>query len=348
MGMNNTKEGGAQDGAAHFSFTVSGEEAGARLDRFLAERPQVAAAHLSRSRIKALIDEGRAAVGGRATADASRRLHAGDEVALAVPPPAPAEPRAENIALKVVYEDAHLIVVDKPAGLVVHPASGHESGTLVNALIAHCGESLSGVGGVKKPGIVHRLDKDTSGLLVAAKTDAAHRGLSRLFSDHGRTLHLIREYRAFVWGALDRPHGTIEAPVGRHATQRAKMAVVPAARGREAITHWEALEPYGAASLVACRLETGRTHQICVHMAHVGHPLIGDSTYGAGFKTKAALLDEGARAAVKALGRQALHAATLGFAHPATGDELLFESSLPPDLLALRAALRRDFALDRK
>jgi 23S rRNA pseudouridine1911/1915/1917 synthase len=334
-----TQQSGGE--GALLAFVVPQESAGGRLDRFLAERPEAAAAHLSRSRIKTLIEEGRVRVGGRAATDAGRRLAAGDEVTLDLPPAAPAAPEAEDIALNVVFEDAHLVVVDKPAGLVVHPASGHESGTLVNALIALCGDSLSGIGGVKKPGIVHRIDKDTSGLLVVAKTDAAHLGLSRLFADHGRTLPLIREYRAFVWGVPARSHGAVDAPIGRHATQRARMAVTPPARGREAVTHWETLETYGAASLLACRLETGRTHQIRVHMAHVGHPLIGDPTYGAGFKTKAALLSAPARAAVEALGRQALHAAVLGFAHPVTGEELLFESPLPPDLAALREGLRQ-------
>jgi 23S rRNA pseudouridine1911/1915/1917 synthase len=183
------------------------------------------------------------------------------------------------------------------------------------------------------------LDKDTSGLLVVAKNDAAHLRLSRLFEDHGRKLHLVREYLAFVWGVPDRAHGTIETQIGRHATQRERMAVVQGERGREAITHWELQENFGAASLVACRLETGRTHQIRVHMAHIGHPLIGDATYGAGFKTKTALLSAEAREVVTALGRQALHAATLGFEHPATGEELMFESDLPEDLQRLRAAL---------
>lgn len=325
--------------AERFKFLVAPQHAGARLDRFLAEQPEIAAAHLSRSRIKALIEDGRATVGGVTTRDAAKKLGAGDEVALDVPPPAPAEPRGEDIALNIVYEDAHLLVIDKPAGLVVHPASAHESGTLVNALIAHCGESLSGVGGVKKPGIVHRLDKDTSGLLVVAKTDAAHHGLSRLFADHGRTLHLTREYLAFVWGVPDRAHGAVEAPLGRHSTQREKMAVVPQSRGREAVTHWEKVEDYGVASLLRCQLETGRTHQIRVHMAHIGHPLIGDKTYGAGFKTKVAKLTPHAREIVERLGRQALHAATLGFEHPVTGEEMLFESELPADLAALREAL---------
>ncbi|HEY8214196.1 MAG TPA: RluA family pseudouridine synthase [Methylocystis sp.] len=327
------------DACESFEFLAAPQHAGARLDRFLAEQPEIVAAHLSRSRIKALIEDGRAAVGGETVRDPAKKLGAGDQVALDVPPPAPAEPQGEDIALDIAYEDAHLLVIDKPAGLVVHPASAHESGTLVNALIAHCGESLSGVGGVKKPGIVHRIDKDTSGLLVVAKTDAAHHGLSRLFADHGRTLHLTREYLAFVWGVPDRAHGMVEAPLGRHSTQREKMAVVPEARGREAITHWEKVEDYGVASLLRCQLETGRTHQIRVHLAHIGHPLIGDKTYGAGFKTKVAKLTPHAREAVEHLGRQALHAATLGFEHPITGEEMLFESELPEDLAKLREAL---------
>ncbi len=324
---------------ARFDFTVAEGEGGARLDRFLAERPELVAAHLSRSRIKALIEEGRVLLRGAPARDPAKKLASGDAVALDVPPPEPAEPQAEDIALTIVHEDAHVIVIDKPAGLVVHPASGHETGTLVNALIAHCGDSLSGVGGVKKPGIVHRIDKDTSGLLVVAKTDAAHHGLSRLFADHGRKLSLTREYLAFVWGVPDRAHGMIETHIGRHATQREKMAVVPEARGREAITHWEKVADYGVAALVRCQLETGRTHQIRVHMAHIGHPLIGDATYGAGFKTKITKLSDAAREAVTGLGRQALHAATLGFAHPITKEEMMFESELPEDLERLMKAL---------
>jgi 23S rRNA pseudouridine1911/1915/1917 synthase len=322
-----------------FQFAVEEGAAGQRLDRFLAERPELIEAHLSRSRIKALIEAGRLILRGAPALSPAKKLSEGDRVALAVPPPAPAEPMPENIALNIVYEDAHLIVIDKPAGLVVHPASGHESGTLVNALIAHGGESLSGVGGVKKPGIVHRIDKDTTGLLVVAKTDAAHHRLSALFADHGRTMSLTREYLAFVWGVPDRAHGVIETYLGRHNTQRERMAVVPESRGREAITHWEKIADYRVASLVRCQLETGRTHQIRVHMAHIGHPLIGDATYGAGFKTKITKLPEAARAAVQALGRQALHAATLGFEHPVTGEEMLFESEPPADLAALAEAL---------
>jgi 23S rRNA pseudouridine1911/1915/1917 synthase len=329
----------AAPGETQFSFLVAPEAAGMRLDRFLAEREEIAAAHLSRTRIQSLIGDGRVSVGAKPAPDAARKMSAGETVTLTVPPPEPAEPEGEDIALTVVFEDAHLLVIDKPAGLVVHPASGHETGTLVNALIAHCGESLSGVGGVKKPGIVHRIDKDTSGLLVVAKTDAAHIGLSRLFADHGRKLNLTREYRAFVWGVPKRGHGVVDAPIGRHSIQRERMAVVPLARGREAITHWEAVENYGVASLIACQLETGRTHQIRVHMAHIGHPLIGDSVYGAGFKTKTALLPPAARTLVDAFGRQALHAATLGFDHPITGEDMLFESPLPDDLAALQASL---------
>ncbi|MCX7899752.1 MAG: RluA family pseudouridine synthase, partial [Methylocystis sp.] len=312
----------------------------ARLDRFLATRPEIVSAHLSRSRLKTLIEEGCVSVNGAASRVPSRKLFAGDAVTLLAPPAAPAKPGGEIIALNIVHEDDQLLVIDKPAGLVVHPAGGHETGTLVNALIAHCGDSLSGVGGVKKPGIVHRLDKNTSGLLVVAKTDAAHHGLSALFADHGRTLSLTREYLAFVWGVPGRAHGTIATHIGRHSIQREKMAVVSESRGREAITHWEKAEEYGVAALVRCRLETGRTHQIRVHMAHIGYPLIGDPTYGAGFKTKIAKLPDHARGVVEKLGRQALHAATLGFAHPVTGEELIFESRLPEDLAALQAALR--------
>jgi len=213
----------------------------------------------------------------------------------------------------------------------------------VNALIAHCGASLSGIGGVKRPGIVHRLDKDTTGVMVVAKNDRAHRKLSTQFADHGRTGALEREYLAFVWGVPDRPRGTIEAPLGRHPHARDKQAIRP--DGREAVTHWELLEKYSGidgkpvASLVACRLETGRTHQIRVHLAHLGHPLLGDAVYGPGFKTKAALLSEDARTALDSLNRQALHAHLLGFEHPRSGEALSFRAALPADLAALRTAL---------
>ncbi|MBV9218849.1 MAG: RluA family pseudouridine synthase [Methylobacteriaceae bacterium] len=319
---------------------VTDECAGERLDRFLAERASASGHMLSRTRLKALILGGHVLIGGRPVADPSFSVQSGDRIELDIPPPQPAEPKAERIALNIVFEDAHLLVLDKPAGLVVHPAAGHDAGTLVNALIAHCGESLSGIGGVKRPGIVHRLDKDTSGLLVVAKTDAAHRGLAALFADHGRSGSLVRTYHAFVWGAPERSGGTIDAPIGRHSQSREKMAVVGDGRGRPAVTHWAVMERFDAiASLIACRLETGRTHQIRVHLAGIGHPLLGDSVYGAGFKSKAAHLTAAGRNALGELGRQALHAAVLGFQHPITGEMLALKSPLPPDLERLAAAL---------
>jgi len=312
---------------------------GARLDRTLAE-----ASDLSRSRLKALILAGAVTLGNRTILDPGHRVNAGDVFAVAVPPDEPAVPLGEDIPLRVIHEDDDLIVIDKPKGLVVHPAAGNPSGTLVNALIAHCGVSLSGIGGVKRPGIVHRLDKDTTGTMVVAKNDKAHRALSAQFADHGRTGALEREYLAFVWGVPDRPKGTIAAPLGRHPHARDKQAIRP--DGRAAVTHFEVLEKYagadgkGIASLLACRLETGRTHQIRVHLAHLGHPLLGDAVYGPGFKTKAVLLGEAARTALEGLGRQALHAHVLGFEHPRTGEEMRFRSVLPADLAALRAALQ--------
>ena len=224
---------------------------------------------------------------------------AGDTITIDVPEAVAAEPEGEDIALDIVYEDDDIIVIDKPKGLVVHPAAGHETGTLVNALIAHCGASLSGIGGVKRPGIVHRLDKDTTGLMVAAKNDRAHQSLTAQFADHGRTGAMRRGYLAFVWGVPNRPHGTVDAPIDRHPHAREKMAVRES--GREAITHWELLEAFHGrdgkpvAALLACQLETGRTHQIRVHLAHIGHPLLGDAVYGPHFKTKASHLGPEAR-----------------------------------------------------
>jgi 23S rRNA pseudouridine1911/1915/1917 synthase len=328
-------------------IAVEDEGAGQRLDHYLAARPELVSESLSRTRIKSLIEAELVWVDGAPALAPKTKLRAGQIVEIDVPEPAPAEPKAEDIPLDIRFEDEFLVVLDKAAGLVVHPGAGHETGTLVNALIAHCGESLSGIGGVKRPGIVHRLDKDTSGLLVVAKTDAAHQGLSRLFADHGRRLPLTREYLAICWGAPERLTGTIDAPLGRHAIQREKMAIVPETRGREAITHWRLLEKFGAdregkpvASLVACELETGRTHQIRVHLASIGHPLLGDEVYGAGFRTKAQLLGFKAQQALAALGRQALHARALGFEHPLTGEKLLFESDPPEDFQKLLAALR--------
>ncbi len=331
--------------AASHVFVVGPEEGG-RLDRFLAERSELAAAAISRTRLKILIEAGQVRVDGAAVQNASAKVSPGAAIEVDIPDAAPAEPKAENIPLAVVYEDDQIIVIDKPAGLVVHPAAGHEAGTLVNALIAHCGASLSGIGGVKRPGIVHRLDKDTSGLLVVAKTDRAHRKLAELFADHGRSMPFLREYLAIVWGAPDRKSGLVDAPIGRHQTQREKMAVMRGDRGKAAVTHWRVLETFGAdktgrpvAALVACQLETGRTHQIRVHMAHIGHPLIGDPVYATGFRTKEALLPEAARASIAALGRQGLHAARLEFPHPVTREQLAFESPAPADFARVAAAL---------
>jgi 23S rRNA pseudouridine1911/1915/1917 synthase len=329
----------ADEATRNETLTVLADAAGERLDRVLAAR----IASLSRSRLKELILAGAVASGGRTIRDPSYRVNAGEAFAVAVPAAEPAVPAAEPIPLNVVYEDAALIVIDKPAGLVVHPAAGNRSGTLVNALIAHCGDSLSGIGGVKRPGIVHRLDKDTTGLMVAAKTDAAHRSLAAQFADHGRIGALRRGYLAFVWGAPDRPKGTIDAPIDRDPHARDRQAV--RASGRFAITHWELAERYpGAggkpvASLLACRLETGRTHQIRVHLAHIGHPLLGDEVYGSGFRTKAALLQASARESLANLGRQALHAHLLGFEHPETRQYVEFRSELPADLARLRHSL---------
>ena len=312
--------------------------AAGRLDRFLAE----AFPDISRSRFQSLIAEGRVAVEGRVVEEARHKLKPGEKVAVDIPEAAPPEPQAETIPLDVIYEDSDVIVIDKPAGLVVHPAAGHETGTLVNALIAHCGESLSGIGGVKRPGIVHRLDKDTSGLLVVAKNDAAHQSLSEQFAAHGRDGRLQREYIAVVWGVPERNQGTISANLARSTANRQKIAVSKAASAREAITHFEVVRSFGTppvASLLRCHLETGRTHQIRVHMAHMGNPLLGDGTYGSGFKSSTAKLSDDARMALNLLRRQALHAAVLGFEHPRTGKPLHFESSTPDDLARLLRAL---------
>jgi len=335
-------------------ISVAETEAGERLDRLLARH----VADLSRTRLKALIEAGAVALDGATIRDPSHRVNSGATVAVEVPPPEPAKPAAEAIPLDVVYEDADIIVIDKPKNLVVHPAAGNRTGTLVNALIAHCGDSLSGIGGERRPGIVHRLDKDTTGLMVVAKNDAAHRALAKQFADHGRSGESFeRTYLALVWGAPDRPHGTIDKPLDRHPKARDRMAIRHG--GREAVTHWQVLERYygrpapsrpakagkrpkpaePVASLLACRLETGRTHQIRVHLAAIGHPVMGDEVYGGGFRTKIALLPAEAKAALAALGRQALHAHILRVKHPSTGKIVAFRSELPPDLARLRRAL---------
>lgn len=313
-------------------------EGGVRLDRALvALFPD-----LSRARLQDLIREGQVRRDGTPARDPASKVGAGAQLALTVPQPRAAEPVAEAVDLPIVYEDDDLIVIDKPAGLVVHPAPGHESGTLVNALIAHCGASLSGIGGVRRPGIVHRLDKDTSGLIVVAKNDAAHQGLTSQFADHGRTGPLERAYAAVVWGLPQPRTGTIRASLARSRYHREKIAVVSDEAGRHAVTHYAVAEAYPEAALVRCQLETGRTHQIRVHLAHRGHPLLGDSVYGGAFRTKAARLRPEARDALATLGRQALHAELLGFSHPRTGETLRFESRLPPDLARLVTALRAE------
>ncbi len=319
---------------------VADDQSGERLDRVLA----AALPDLSRTRIQALVKAGKVMVDGAPAANPSRRVAAGEAIAVEVPPPEAAAPRAQAIALDIVHEDDELIVIDKPAGLVVHPGAGNHDGTLVNALLAHCGATLSGIGGVERPGIVHRIDKDTSGLMVVAKTDRAHRSLSEQFADHGRTGPLERAYLALVWGAPRPARGTIDAPLDRDPRNREKIAVMRDGRGRAAVTHWEVVERFGPqpaplAALMRCRLETGRTHQIRVHMAHAGHPLMGDATYGAGFRSKAVRLGPAAQAALAALDRQALHAAHLAFRHPETGETLAFDSPPPPDMAALIEAL---------
>lgn len=337
-------------GEAGQTIAFSPEDAAARgrIDAVLAAHlsQTMGADAPSRARIQALIRAGQVTLDGRTIGEPGRRVNAGAQIVLTLPPPEPAEPAAENIPLDIVYEDEAVIVVDKPAGLVVHPAAGHAGGTLVNALLHHCGASLSGIGGVLRPGIVHRLDKDTSGLMVVAKSDRAHKSLAAQFADHGRTGALERAYIALVWGGPRAGGGTIDAPLGRSPQNRQRQAVVRSG-GREAITHFEVLERYGRtdgdtslASLVECRLETGRTHQIRVHMAHIGYPLVGDEDYGAGFRTKVNRLPEPAQSAARSFPRQALHAALIAFEHPLTGEVMRFKSEPPEDLAGLIEAFR--------
>ncbi len=328
------------------SLEAGADAAGQRLDQWLAAR---LAPDLSRGRVQALIKQGAVRIGGKVAESAKRKLAAGERVEVELPEPEPAAPQGEAIPLDILYEDEALIVIDKPAGLVVHPGAGNWTGTLVNALIHHCGQSLSGIGGVRRPGIVHRLDKDTSGVMVVAKTDHAHRALSQAFADHGRAGDLRRAYVALVWGSPVPAAGTIDAPLGR-AADRLRRAVVPAGRddARHAVTHYQVLERFGGqaerdalASLVECRLETGRTHQIRVHMAHIGHPLVGDPDYGAAFRTKANRLPAPLRDKVLAFPRQALHARLLEFRHPDTHLTMRFEAPLPGDMEELVRAFGR-------
>lgn len=299
--------------------------AGWRLDRALAD----AVPTLSRERLKALIRSGAVETEGKAVRDPAAKVRGEETLRVAVPEPREAQNAPQDIPLNIVFEDEHLLVVDKPAGLVVHPAAGNLDGTLVNALLHHCAGQLSGIGGVARPGIVHRIDKDTSGLLVVAKTDVAHEGLARQFAAHS----IDRRYLAIVSGVPAAAQGTVDASLARSSANRKKIAVVEAGRGKRAVTHWKRLNILKDSALVECRLETGRTHQVRVHMASIGHPLVGDPVYGRSGKTNGKVLKE--------LGfhRQALHAAQLGFTHPVTKNRLSFSSPMPPDMQELMGGL---------
>ena len=327
--------------------TVGGE----RLDRFLGRK--LAAAGLSRTRIQSLIRAGAVSErdSGDIVTDAGRKIKTGTAFRVCVPAPMPSHIAAQEIPLSILHEDESLLVLDKPAGLAVHPAPGQRRDTLVNALLAHCGATLSGIGGVVRPGIVHRLDKDTSGLLVVAKTDGAHQALARQFAAHGRDDALQREYVALVWGRPVPDAGRLDAPIGRASGRaRLRMRASPRRGGREAVTRYRITRKYaagaadgtgddGIVSRLLCRLETGRTHQIRVHLSHIGHPLLGDALYGAGFRSSVLRLPSPVRETVAALQRQALHAWRLGFRHPQSGEPMHFESPLPPDLRRVEAAL---------
>lgn len=323
------------------AFIVDDNALGMRFDVFVAEKMPP---HISRTRVKQLIKGGNITLDGASCTSANQRLKGGERIELIIPEPEDPTPLPEDIPLEILFEDDHLIVINKPSGMVVHPAAGNWTGTLVNALLHHCGEGFKGIGGVKRPGIVHRLDKETSGIMVVAKTEEALAGLAAQFADHGRTGPLERAYLALVWGVLPHNKGTIDAPLGRSSANRLKRAVVNINQidAREAITHYDVVrhldgkgEGQANASLIECRLETGRTHQIRVHMAHLGHPLIGDQEYGKHFETKANALAPTASNAVKAFKRQALHAAVLGFEHPVTGETCRYEAPMPQDFQEL-------------
>jgi 23S rRNA pseudouridine1911/1915/1917 synthase len=321
------------DQVASTTVETGPSEIGLRLDRLLASHLP----WLSRTRLKRMIQSGHVTHDGTPLHEPALRVHCGQVFVVALPDNEEARPVAQPIALAIRFEDAHLIVVDKPAGLVVHPAPGNPDGTLVNALISHCGASLSGIGGVRRPGIVHRLDKDTSGLMVVAKTEAAHHALARDFA----VRRIDRAYSAFVWGVPMPAEGEISSNIGRSSTNRKKMAVVDARRGKPAVTHYRVERLFQAhAALVECRLATGRTHQIRVHLAHSGHPLIGDQLYGSrAGRSIARSSTIGAQ--IAAFPRQALHARRLGFTHPADQRYLVFDSELPPGLEELANNLER-------
>ena len=312
-------------GHSIIAIALDAGHAGWRLDRALAD----AIPTFSRERLKALIRAGALETGGQAVRDPAAKVKGGEQFTLKVPDPEPAHNEPQDIPLVIPFEDEHLLVVDKPAGLVVHPAAGNREGTLVNALLHHCAGRLSGIGGVARPGIVHRIDKDTSGLLVIAKTDVAHEGLAKQFAAHS----IDRRYLAIVNGVPKTAGGTVDAPLARSAHDRKKIAIVAGTRGKRAVTHWKRLQALEVAALVECRLETGRTHQVRVHMASIGHPLLGDPVYGRGKSVHRQLLNQ------LDFRRQALHAAGLGFTHPVTKARLSFESALPSDMQELLAAL---------
>ena len=325
-------------GGASLAATVAADCAGWRLDRFLTK----SLSDMSRSRLQSLLEEGAVSRAGRTIKDGNTRVKPGEEYVVRVPPPVPAEPQGQAIPLDVIYEDGDLIVIDKQAGLVVHPAAGNPDGTLVNALIAHCGDTLKGIGGVERPGIVHRLDKDTSGLLVAAKNERAMRSLAKQFANHT----IERAYHAIVWGAPRAGNGVIEGDIGRNPFDRKRMGILRSG-GKPARTRYRVLETFGPktrpfASLVECRLETGRTHQIRVHLTHLGHPLIGDASYGRARKAPRAKnpAEEKAYSAAENFPRQTLHALVLGFQHPTLHKTMRFEAPYPGDFSALLAALR--------
>ena len=331
----------SEAGAGWKELRADEGSAGKRLDQWLAT---ALAPEFSRSRIQALIREGAVTLDGRVVSEPKRKVSMDETYRIILPEPETPEPQGEDIPLEILYEDDALIVINKPAGLVVHPGPGNWTATLVNALIHHCGESLSGIGGVRRPGIVHRLDRDTSGVMVVAKSDHAHRLLAAAFADHGRDGDLERAYVALVWGAPHRASGTIDVPLGRSSSDRTLRSVVPAGRSdaRHAVTHFTVLERYGPgdpgeqiASLVECRLETGRTHQIRVHMAHIGHPLLGDPDYGRAFRTKVNRLPPELAQKVATFPRQALHARLLAFRHPETGRLMHFEAPIPHDMREL-------------
>ena len=332
--MSDTKSSGETQRRA----VVGNDQAGWRLDRFLAS----ALGDISRSRLQQLIESGAVTHTRKTIRDGNFRVKPGEAYTVGVPAPTPALPQDQDIPLKVIYEDKDLIVIDKPAGLVVHPAAGNPDGTLVNALIAHCGASLSGVGGVARPGIVHRLDKDTSGVLVAAKSQRAMSSLAKQFANHT----IERAYHAVVWGAPRAGEGVVEGLIGRNPFDRKRMAVLRGG-GKEARTRYRLIDKFGDpekpfASLIECRLETGRTHQIRVHLTHLGHPLIGDPSYGKSRQAPRAksTAQEVAFAAASNFPRQALHAYILGFQHPTLHKTMRFESPWPADLSGLISALR--------